>query len=71
MEVSFGYKKVKFPSDPKTCSKFLEYIRKGPQDFLKSAQDVLGDGDKLSAESIKEKAKVFSQKLEEMTGRLG
>ena len=48
MEVSFGYKKVKFPSDPKTCRKFLEYTRKGPQDFLKSAQVVFGAGNKLS-----------------------
>jgi hypothetical protein len=48
MEMSFGYRKVKFPSDPKTCQRFLEYIRKGPQDFLKSAQDLIGAGDKLS-----------------------
>lgn len=30
MEVSFGYKRVKFPSNPKVCERFLEYIRKGP-----------------------------------------
>lgn len=48
LEVSFGYRKVKFPSNPKTCEKFLEYIRRGPQDFLKGASDILGAGDKLS-----------------------
>ena len=43
MEISFGYKRVKFPSNPKVCERFLEYIRKGPQEFVDSARNYLGD----------------------------
>lgn len=38
LEVTFGYRKVKFPSNPMVCEKFLEYIRRGPSDFLEGAQ---------------------------------
>ena len=59
MEVNFGYKKVKYPSNPRVCEKFLEYIRRGPQEFLKGAQEVIGmksdPGNKYDPESVKER----------------
>lgn len=54
MEVNVGYRHVAFPSDPKVCAKFLEYIRRGPSDFMDGAKDIFGkEGDeKLDAESM-------------------
>lgn len=43
LELMFGYKPVQFPSNPKVCEKFLEYIRKGPADFVEGAKGLLGD----------------------------
>ena len=49
------------------CQKFLEYIRKGPQDFLRSASEVFSDND--SGELLD--AKQFKKKMEKLANNLG
>ena len=36
-ELSVNYKKVRKPDDPALCDKFLDALRKGPNEMMKAA----------------------------------